>query len=343
MFFGVLALIGGVVGSGFITGKEIVIFFARNGVWGFLGVGICTIGFFILVRYFLINGERIHSLIASSKIFLSISIALNVILSSSMLGGISSLIGNKLLFLPVLIFTLLLCLLVFVRGGGVINKLNLILVPSMITSFLFILCGKVDISLPHVSGKILPSVWFSILYLVLNVSNNALLISSLGNNLSKKQKTGIAFFSSLALCFLLLLTVTVLLQNQGIIGCDMPFIQLAKGGQRIIMRLLVFLGSLTSLFSLVYSSSSHLRGLNINEMINFSLCCLLPTLLSFLGFNFLVTYLYPLASVLGLLQLVMVIFAPSFFHSFFKNANKKIHSARKDTKKNNTRHDNIKF
>lgn len=334
MFLVVLALVGGVVGSGFVTGKEIAIFFGRNGLWGYLGVAISSICFYFLFKYFLCNGDKIKKLLLSSKIFRFITIFLNIILSSSMFAGIFpvALSLGKFFALVVVISTLILSFVVFKRGGRAFNKINLTLVPIMLIAFSLIIIPKIKFQEISQSGEIFSSLWFGILYTILNVSNMALLLSSLGEKLSKKQKTQVALFSTLALGVLLIVSITVLVQNQSVIGMDMPFLSLTQGGQRLVMSFLVLIGSITTLFSLVYSSSSHLRGLKVNEMINFVFSLLLPLVISLLGFGKIVTYLYPLASVLGILEMGIVFFPKLFFNLFLKNSHKKIHSTRKDTK-----------
>lgn len=343
MFFKILALVGSVVGSGFITGKEIALFFARNGYWGYLGGGIAIIIFFLMFRLFLLRGEKINKILSSNKFFISISLILNTILSSSMLSGMMKVSGGLPSFARIVIIILVfaMCFLIFKRGGGAFNKLNLIFVPIMILSFLVIILSMLGGEIG--GGEVFSSIWFSLLYTALNISSMALLLSSMGEGLSNRQKTQVALISSLAFGVLLLITVTVLIQNEWVIGYDMPLLYLASGWKKGVMSLLVFVGSLTTLFSLVFSSSSYLRGLNINEMINFSISILLPSLISLCGFGFIVTYLYPLASVFGILLLFALFLSPSFFHPLFKNSNKKIHSASKDTEKDNACHHDIKF
>lgn len=334
MFLAILAIVGGVVGSGFVTGKEIVVFFGRNGMWGYLGIAISMLSFYFLFKYFLFHGERIKKLLSSSKIFRFITIFLNIILSSSMIAGIFSvsLSFDRVAFILIFILTIIFSLVVFKRGGGAFNRLNSVLVPIMIIAFVVIIIPKIDARCVSQGGGVFPSIWFGILYVILNISNMALLLSSLGEGLTKKQKTQVAFISTLTLGILLIVSITVLIQNQSVLNLDMPFLSLTTGGQRIIMRLLILIGSATTLFSLVYSSSSHLRGLKINEMMNFILSLIFPFVMSLLGFGTIVTYLYPLASILGVFELGIIFFPRLFSNPFFKNSHKKIHSARKDTK-----------
>lgn len=345
MFLAVLALIGSVVGSGFITGKEIAVFFGRNGVYGYLSCIVASICFFFLLRYFLVHSKKIKSLFFSSKLLLAISIILNVVLSSSMLAGVAQISAHwgKVTGFILVFLTIVLCFRVFKKGAKALDRLNLIFVPFMILSFLFVIIPKIQQFGAVKNGEIFSSLWFGLLYTILNISNMVILIISIGEKLLKKQKTQVALISSLAFGILLIVTVTVLIQNQSVLGLDMPLLALSHGWQKMLMSWLIFLGSITTLFSLVCSSSLHLRGLNINEMANFTITILLPTLISLLGFGFIVAYLYPLASILGLCLLLSTIFPKLFLNPFFKNSNKKIHSSRKHAKKHDAGHNDVKF
>lgn len=311
MFLAILTLVGGVVGSGFITGKEIVVFFARNGSLAYLGVFIAFILFYVFFSVILFKSDKVIKKLSSSKTFKAISFTLSVILSSAMFGSIcqiSSYYGIVIAFL-ILAITLILSFLVFKKGLGMLGKLNFVLVPIMIILFIAIFLPMIGFRKQiQPTGSVISSVWFSILYVVLNASNMAVLIASLGQKFSHKQKVQVAFYSALALGFLLLMTVSVLLINLEILNQDMPLLHLCNSWQRVVMGLLIFLGSETSLLSNVFVSSSSLRGLNINEMINFSLSIILPLVISLLGFGIVVTYLYPLASVVGCLLLLIIAF-----------------------------------
>ena len=126
---------------------------------------------------------------------------------------------------------------------------------------------------------------------------------------------------------ILLSTNIVLLQNQSSLVQDMPLLSLFSGFQKFLMTIVVFIGCITTLFSLVYTSSFSMRGLCKNEFLIFLVSVLLPLVFSLLGFSFIVLYLYPLASILGGVILIDLFFIP-----FLKRTDKKIHSSSKNTK-----------
>ena len=59
VFVAVLVLFGAVLGSGFASGKEIVVFFSRFGNLSFLYIFLAAFLFFLLFYFFLKNAEKI--------------------------------------------------------------------------------------------------------------------------------------------------------------------------------------------------------------------------------------------------------------------------------------------
>ena len=171
------------------------------------------------------------------------------------------------------------------------------------------------------------SIVYALLYVVLNTANGAVLISSMGSQLTGKQKTRVAFLSALVLCLILFLINIVLLLNPTVLTAEMPLLELFSGAFKQVLSIAIMIGCLTTLFSLVYSCSSSMRGLCKNEYLIFFVSVGLPFVFSLLGFGFIVSYLYPLASVFGVFLLVDLAFVP-----LFKRTDKKIHSASEDTK-----------
>ena len=325
-----LAIIGTIIGSGFISGKEIVVFFSNFGLMSFPCIILVFIFFFYIFKW-LLNfdiGENGHK---NSKILYILNIILSFVFSSAMFAGISGIVADFSLFvsIPLYVFVLTMCFFIFKKGQGGLNKLNLILIPFMICIFVFCLISKIEfnpLSIENFSHSYL-SFFYALLYVVLNISNSNILISSLGKNLSNKQKTRVAFISALVLFLILTFANIILLQNQASFVQEMPLLSLFSGISKIIMTIVIFIGCMTTLFSLVYSTSLSMRGLCKNEYITFFVSVVMPFIMSLAGFSNIIMYFYPLASVLGAFLLFDL-----FFNSFLKRTHKKIHSSGKNTK-----------
>lgn len=321
-FSAFLAIVGTVIGSGFISGKEIVVFFSRFGWFSFPCIFLSFFVLFFLFKFILNNGEKALKRLKNSKISFFINILLCLIFSSAMFSGIGNLLIIKSKVLSCLIFfsIILLCIFVFKKGIGGLNKLNFLFVPLMIVIFVFALLFVVKLKPIEVESSFGGlSFFYCLLYCVMNTSNGGVLIAELGQKLTPKQKTRVAFFSALALSATLLLANLVLLQNPSSFDNTMPILFLFKGIGNFVMTIMVFLGCLTTLLTLTFSLSSSMRGLCNNEILIFFVSIVLPLSFSLLGFDFIVEYLYPLASIFGIYILYDL-----FFQSLFKRRIKRI-------------------
>jgi len=331
-FSAFLAIIGTVIGSGFISGKEIVVFFSRFGYWSFPCILISFFLFFFIFKFLLTKGERAVKQLENSKFYFILNLFLCAIFSSSMFAGTIDMAKGcgKLLTILFILFLLIICARVSKKGINSLNKINFLLVPIMtvilITAIIFQVCQMGQIQNIQTNYKSL-SIIYCLLYVVLNTSNGCFLISSVGQKLSLKQKTRVAFFSALVLCLILSIINIVLLANPNSFNEEMPLLALFSGFGRQVLSFAIMIGCLTTLFSLIYSLSSSMRGLCKNEYLIFFVSVITPFILSLFGFGFIVSYLYPVASVIGIFLLGKLAFI-----SFFKGTDKKIHSYSKNTK-----------
>ena len=324
----IMTILGMVIGSGFMSGKEVVVFFSRFGAISFVGIFISFFLFYFLFKFMLSSGEWAFKKLDNSKLSFVINILLCLFFSSAMFAGISDILcfDSKIIRFFIFFIVIFTCFLVYKFGIGSLNKINLLLVPFMIVVLLVTLFSKFSFTqLPSLhSDKPLFSIFYSFLYVILNTSNGGILIARLGENMSKRQKTQVAFVSALTLSVILLIANWVLLQNPNYFDNAMPLIVMYSSVMKILMIIVTLIGCETTLLTLVYTLSSSIRGLCKNEFIIFFTSVILPLIISLLGFNFIVEQLYPLASVLGIFLLVDLFFIP-----FFKRQNKKIHSTRK--------------
>lgn len=315
-FMAILAIIGTVIGSGFISGKEIVVFFARFGYYSFPCIFIACVLFFFLFKFMLNKGCEAIERLTKSKICFLINIILCLIFSSAMFAGIGNLLvfDKKIINFIIFFVILLFCFSVYRHGMGSLNKLNLFLVPLMIFVLLIGLISKISFTTIDISSNYgALSFVYSALYVVLNTSNGSVLIARYGQKLTSKQKVQVAFFSALALFLLLLIADIVLLSNPSAFLKTMPLLSLFTSQMYIIMTLAIFIGCLTTLLTLVYTLSSSMRGLCKNEYLIFFTSVMLPLIFSLLGFDFIVEYLYPLSSVLGIFLICALFFKPKSF------------------------------
>ena len=298
-----LTIVGTIIGCGFLSGKELVVFFSRFGCWSYLGI-FCLLFFFYFVFKFLL-GLKSHVVekISSSRLFLIFNSSVCVIFSAAMFASLKESLD---LFLPIKIFVFILifflCSLILKKGLKVFGKINNFLVPIIILIFV-ILLGlnfKFDFSFPRTNLPF-PAIFYSLLYCVLNASNSSVVIASLGQKLSEKEKARVAFFAAFVLVLILFFANSVLLENQDSLNVVMPFLSIFPSWQKVVLKFVIILGSLTTLFSLVYNF--HISLSKKSKISAYFFSIVLPFALSFIGFGNIVALLEPVASVLSLLVL----------------------------------------
>lgn len=333
-FLTFIVMVGTVIGSGFLSGKEIVVFFSRFGLFSFPCIVFAFFLFWGLFQYFLMQGEKAVTRLENSKLSIFINFFICLVLSGAMFAGSIDAISSAGVAFAVITIALVLlcCFFIICKGLGSLEKLNLLLVPFMVIMLLsfvlgLIFRGKVEVTTKSISFV---GIFYSFLYVLLNTSNSGIVIAHMGANLSHKQKARVSFFSALVLCLILLLVNLVLLQNPEAFEKDMPLLSLFDGWQGVVMQVVILFGCVTTLFSLVYSMSQSLRGLIRNRLVLFIICVVAPFLISFLGFGFIVSYFYPVTSVLGACLLSELFFVP-----FFKQAYKRVHDRGENAKHNN--------
>ena len=298
-----LTIVGTIIGCGFLSGKELVVFFSRFGCWSYLGI-FCLLFFFYFVFKFLL-GLKSHVVekISSSKLFLIFNSSVCVIFSAAMFASLKESLD---LFFPIKIFVFILvfflCSLILKKGLKVFGKINNFLVPIMILIFV-ILLGlnfKFDFSFPRTNLPF-PAIFYSLLYCVLNASNSSVVIANLGQKLSEKEKARVAFFAAFVLVLILFFANSVLLENQDSLNAVMPFLSIFPSWQKVVLKFVIILGSLTTLFSLVYNF--HISLSKKSKISAYFFSIVLPFALSFIGFGNIIALLEPVASVLSLLVL----------------------------------------
>lgn len=298
-----LTIVGTIIGCGFLSGKELVVFFSRFGWWSYIGI-FCLLFFFYFVFKFLL-GLKSHVIekISSSKLFLIFNSSVCVIFSAAMFASLQESLD---IILPIKIFVFLviffLCSLILKKGLKVFGRINNFLVPIMILIFV-ILLGlnfKFDFSFPRTNLPF-PAIFYSLLYCVLNASNSSVVIANLGQKLSEKEKARVAFFAAFVLVLILFFANSVLLENQDSLNAVMPFLSIFPSWQKVVLKFVIILGSLTTLFSLVYNF--HISLSKKSKISAYFFSIVLPFALSFIGFGNIVALLEPVASVLSLLVL----------------------------------------
>lgn len=316
----VFLIFGTVVGSGFSSGKEIMVFFSRFGVLSYLYILLAGILFFLLFYFFLNCGGKVLKHLENSKGMNLLIVFISLVFCSSMFAGIK----NLFFYFPSWIYYLLqfflivCCIFVTMRGYKGLEKVNLFLMP--ITSILFLIVLVYGLTLSS-DFSFQTNSWagflYSPLYVGLNTCMSGVIISNAGKGLSKKQTIYASLFSTVLLLIFLFLGNTVILQNGESIFSEMPFLSLAS--KNVFMFALcyfvILVGCFTTLISLCITLKSSFDKKVSKGIYSTLLAVFIPFLISSLGFSQIVSNLYPIASVLGIFILVWLLTAEVRFRN----------------------------
>ena len=312
-FSAAMIVIGTVIGSGFASGKEIAVFFSRFGAVSYFFIALTFFAFFAIIYAFFSLGEKALNKLAASKFFSIICVIISLIFTASMIAGTINVLPDniyvKVVFVAVLF---LICCRVSKKGVPMLAKLNNLLIPATLVCLLVVLIS--NFGMPDFSAlrgqNAFAGLFFAVLYWVLNFSISGLVIAKTGLDMTKKQKVLASLISSLILSAFLLLTNFVLLSNPASMEEGMPLVFLSSGVKGILIRFVVFSGCITTLFSLVFTTAETLKKFNLSQKLIYFIAIIFPGLASLFGFGAIVSFLYPFASVLGVLILMILFFTP---------------------------------
>lgn len=313
IFSAVMIVIGTVIGSGFASGKEIAVFFSRFGAVSYFFIPLTFFAFFGIIYAFFSLGEKALNKLSSSKLFSIVCITISLIFTASMFAGTINVLPNNLFVkIGFALILFVICCRVSKKGVPMLAKLNNFIIPITLVCMIIVLIS--NFGLPNFSSlqgqNAFAGLFFAVLYWVLNFSTSGVVIAKTGLEMTKRQKVWASFVSSLILSVFLLLTNFVLLSKPASMEEGMPLVFLSSGVIGILIRFVVFSGCITTLFSLVFTTSETLKKFNISQKPVYFISIVFPAIFSLFGFGAIVSFLYPFASVLGVLLLIVLFFTP---------------------------------
>ncbi len=298
------------IGAGFATGRELVTYFVRFGIYGFIGMAVSSL-LFSLTIYLILKSpfydikELTQSRLPKPAAFLAEKTALIflVVLYSGMLaasGEVFSLILGLDKNICVLISAML-CLGVIITGASAVSDLSGILfMPMAVVIFItsFALSGK-DIGIPPENLLDLRTVASPFIYLSYNMITAAALIITL----PKGEKPILPALES-GLCIFILTTVLSLplyIHYGDICSDPLPIAALLSGKGIIEYLYMMFLlaAIFTTAISSGYSAVHHVGGSRFSALvITLGALCL-----SYMGFTAIVDKVYFISGIMGMLLL----------------------------------------
>lgn len=311
IFMIVFVIFGTVVGSGFASGKEIMVYFSRFGNLSYLYIFLAVLLFFFVFYFFLVRGKKVLEILKNSKILSLLTLFVSIIFCASMLAGIQNLFSYLPHYLLGICFfvVIILCVISTYRGFEGLEKTNLILMPITSVIFLIVLLGCLKVSSNFsLDVNYFVGLLYSPLYVALNTCMSGLVISRFSENITKRQAFLACLFACLLLLSFLLLGNFVLLRNGESFFSQMPFLFLTSGKWLFYLAYIVILvGCVTTLVSLCYNIKTQVQNFCKSNFLSTIISITVPLVLSLVGFSHIVSFLYPFCSVLGVFMLVYLL------------------------------------
>lgn len=299
LFGCVFTVVGSMIGAGFITGKEIAVFFCSD--LSLSGIYACCVFFFL---YILILSFSPFS--AFVKIFRVIVAVTGIVISACMTAALNSLYqaifrqseNIKILTIITVILSFFMCL----KGIGAINVFSIFAMPfTVATVFILSFVNDRGISVPAspvgLSGAFMP-----LLYTGINCLLSSTIIVDSSRGLNARGKIIVAFSVSFFL-FVSILRISLCVVGK---SGEMPFINAVANDavSSVIAFAITFFSIVTTLVSSLYSAFSLTKGKT--SVLQKIALTLVVVMFSGFGFSVFVEKIYPVIGVTGIVYLVIV-------------------------------------
>ncbi|MEG2001598.1 MAG: hypothetical protein RR107_00725 [Clostridia bacterium] len=318
---GSFVIVGTVIGAGFASGREILVFFgkdAKNILFLFVTL-FCSL--FFLSLYFMSIGKRAKINCAKDMLTIKNATAKNAVASilaatflvstSSMLAGIDEIakttFGLSLPFASIASFFV--ATFFIVKGVNGLKLANSILVPVIlafiIATSVFYLNKGLDLDF-SVGNGFLTTTLNAVGYSLMNILLAAVVLCKLGEGMSKCEMKFTAFFSSVIIAAVVALFLLAMTNFKNLSGVPMPIITLAEGISKNFANVsscVIYFGIFTTLLASYYCLYEHIHSYAKSPCVSVLICFSLSFSLSRLGFANIVAYFYPIESVLAVMLL----------------------------------------
>jgi len=323
VFTFVMAIVGAIIGAGFVSGKEIVSFFGGTGYYALILLMLVAILFFLVLYVFAKLGKIIKpknisdittAMFGRGGVFVDFGFILSTFITlSSMLAGSDSIgqimFGANYNFCYIGILTAMIVTLIVFWGLKYIYKITDIILPIMLililfAVFIFILSQPRQVATYAVVGKnAFSAIIYVFLYVFMNTFSNIFIVAKSGQFLYKKQVGLASVVTSLVLTILVgLILVAILHGGDEIFTSDMPMLAVANSISvvfGVIYSFALWLAIFTTICVAAYTIVQWL-----NQYINSKFICAVITLsLGFIfsrfGFATIVDIFYPIEGIFG--------------------------------------------
>ena len=324
----VCVIIGTIIGAGFASGKEIYLFFNTYGEKGILGIIIASIVTGIIIYKVLMQigslevntyKEYLSQMKINSKIKDVFNIIINIFLLMSfyiMIAGFCAYFKQEFNIPTILVGTAvsLACYITFMNNIEGVTKINTILIPFLILMIILMGIKVGGTNFTEATTEISTKANWIFSSLEYASYNSILLIPiliGLREYTYKKEKS-VAIIALGIFCVLAIILYKIL-QTGGdeIQNVDLPLIYIVnKFGNvyKYIYGIVIVSAIYTSAIAAGYGFVQNCSKKKESYKKNCIFLCVTAIPVSKLGFSYLVTLLYPVFGMLGLIQVIYIVF-----------------------------------
>lgn len=309
LFGSVFTIIGSVIGAGFITGKEISVFFCRD--FSLSGVYAAFVFFFLFIFLLSVSGknrlnEIVGFVVAVTGIVIAscMTAALNSLFKSLLSGVFRNTENYKIFTIITVIFTFFICL----KGVGAMNVVSSLVMPFVLVFVVVLSLLTGGDFVPNVSPSGFGGVGFPLLYVGINCLLSSRVITDSLKGFSVAKKMIAAFAVSFVLCVCIL---CIALRVRGKSG-DMPFLS-ALSSNVIYSKIAVvitFFSIITTLVASAYSAFALAKGKT--SVLQKIVITLVFVMLSRFGFSSFVEIVYPVFGIFGAAYFIALCVSSAF-------------------------------
>ncbi|WKS68978.1 hypothetical protein NLL38_11855 [Corynebacterium accolens] len=334
-----MAFIGVVVGAGFASGQEAMQYFVAFGEWGLWGIALAAalmmvtgVSILQLGSYFqAVEHTAVYNKIASpvtAKILDWSTLITLFSIGFVMFAGGGSNINQQFPSIPVWVGGTVMLILVLLVGLMDVDRVTRVI--GTITPFIIvfvvlatgytILTADVDFAslntwaIDNVNTS-LPNWWLSALnYTGLNVMTAVSMSIVIGGNFLDNRAVGIGGLIGgfLYLILLALLVFALFFEAKDVNGEDMPVLKLITGIHPvlgILMTFVIYGMVFNTAIGMFYALGKRLTRNNPKRFYPvYAASCIIGFILSFIGFQSLVSNVYPILGYLGLLMIFVMVY-----------------------------------
>ena len=315
VFLLLCTLLGGFLGAGFASGKEIAVYFGSYGESSYFAIIFASIFVFLFMLFFFwlsscISGfdGLVHKYFPKKQGLIKILFSMCIfILVSTMFAGIGC-VGTELgeyglILFVISVVVVFVCNYVGIRGIGLLNS---IIVPFIIIIIISVYGGE---TFDFEIGYSTMSVISGVNYAAINMLMLGVFILEIGHRYSRREKLLASILFSLCVFMLLLICNNTLLVS-GAGAYSMPILLLAKSKNNVLYFMsivTIYLAIITSIISNIFVLDNYYKDVIGNKFLRLFFIIIFAIILSKMGFDVMVSYMYNFIGILGVFLIVCII------------------------------------